>query len=140
MLQSMGLQGIGHDLAAVQQFLKMSVGQFRTQHKIPLGKGCKQVTELREAVGWNLQAVPWRPMLSRAAGIQLELLPGRNLGPVSPNFSRVNRNPIFTWNLLIFTCWIQKEGWGEMTAIWAKPNTSAEKKKKKRLKYTYGLV
>ena len=26
------------------------------------------------------------------------------------------------------TCWIQKEGWGDMSAIWAKPNTSAEKK------------
>ena len=106
----MGLQGIRHDLAAEQQFLKRSVGQFQTQHKIPLDNGCKQVTELREAVGWDLQAVPWRPVLSRAAGIQLQMLPSRNLGPVLPNFSRVNRNPILIWNLLIFTCWIQKEG------------------------------
>ena len=71
----MGLQGIRHDLAAEQQFLKRSVGQFQTQHKIPLDNGCKQVTELREAVGWDLQAVPWRPVLSRAAGIQLQMSP-----------------------------------------------------------------
>ena len=128
MLQSMGLKGIRHDVVAEQQFLKMSVGQVRTQQEIPLDKGGKQVTELREAAGWDLQAVPWRPLLIGAAGIQLQMLPSRNLGPMSPNFTRVNRNPILTWNHLIFTCWIQKEGWGEMSAVWAKPNTSAEKK------------
>ena len=48
-------------------------------------------------------------MRAGAAGIQLQMLPHRNLGPVSPDVSRVNRNPVLTWNLLIFECWIQKE-------------------------------
>ena len=137
MLQSMGLQGIRHDVVAEQQFLKMSVGQFRTQQEIPLDKGGKQVTELREAAGWDLQAVPWRPLLIRAAGIQLQTLPSRNLGPMSPNFTRVNRNPILTWNRLIFNMLDSKRGVGGHECYMGQ--TKYLCRKKIRLKYTYGL-
>lgn len=74
------------------------------------GRG-KRVTELSAAgrLG-TIRVSSACPIWTGQQVLSFRLYPHRNLGLMPPDFSRVNRYPILSWNIFIFKCWVQKTG------------------------------